>query len=306
MRSVPGGAIEANGVRAAFRAALARFGMRPTGWRATRGRRRTEARIHPLLRTFAEEVQATLVRTCLYACALAVFVLVGMELFARTQGATVAHSAAPDWIDVIKPIPAFALSIPELSSEPQYAIRRHASGGGRQDIIAFGDAAAQEATATVEVYRQGAEADLPGESVPELRLSVPIVQRMIDTKFGLAAIEPFTDRGAQGAQGEQGAQGAQGERSCLRVTHAFDDPRLVIKAQFCNPGLELVDRHMVACALDRLTLISAASDPKLTALFARAELKRNFCGQTSVFLAATPRRTDWIEAVRDPKLRGRQ
>jgi hypothetical protein len=63
---------------------------------------------------------------------------------------------------------------------------------------------------------------------------------------------------------------------------------------------------MVACALDRLTLISAASDPKLTALFARAELKRNFCGQTSVFLAATPRRTDWIEAPRDPKLRGRQ
>jgi hypothetical protein len=25
-----------------------------------------------------------------------------------------------------------------------------------------------------------------------------------------------------------------------------------------------------------------------------------------VFLAATPRRTDWIEAVRDPKLRGHQ
>ncbi len=268
--------------------------MRPTGWRATRGRRRTEAPIHPLLRTFAREVQATLVRACLYACVLAAFVLIGMELFARTQGAMVAQPVAPDWIDVIKPIPAFALGIPELSSQPHYAIRRHASGGGRRDIIAFGDAAAQEATATVEIYRPGAEADQPGESVPELRLSVPVVQRMIDTKFGLAAIEPFTDRDAQG------------ERACLRVTRAFDDPRLVIKAQFCNPGLELVDRHMVACALDRLTLISAASDPKLTALFARAELKRNFCGQNSVFLAATPRRTDWIEAARDPKLRGRR
>jgi hypothetical protein len=253
-----------------------------------------------LLRTFAGEVQATLVRACLYACVLAAFVLVGMELFARTQGATVAQPAAPDWIDVIKPIPAFALSIPELSSEPRYAIRRHTSGGGRRDIITFGDTAAQEATATVEIYRPGAEADQPGESVAELRLSVPVVQRMIDTKFGLAAIEPFTDRGAQGAQG------AQGERACLRVMRAFDDPRLVIKAQFCNPGFELVDRHMVACTLDRLTLISAASDPKLTALFARAELKRNFCGQSSVFLAATPRRTDWIEAARDPKLRGRQ
>ena len=295
MRSVPRGAIEANGVRAAFLAAVARFDMRATGWRATRGRRRTEAPIHPLLRTFAEEVQATLVRVCLYACVLAAFVLIGMELLARIQGAVVAQPVAPEWIDVIKPMPAFALSIPELSSEPHYAIRRHASGGGRKDIIAFGDAAAQEATATVEIYRPGAEADQPGEtSLPELRLSFPVVWRMIDTKFGVAAIEPFTDRGSQG------------ERRCLRVTRAFEDPRLVIAAQFCNPGLELVDRHMAACALDRLTLISAASDAKLTALFARAELRRNFCGQNSVFLAATPKRTDWIEAARDPRLRGRQ
>jgi hypothetical protein len=289
-------AIESNGVRARLRAAVACFDPRPAGWRATRGRRRTEAPIHPLLRTFADEVQATLVRACLYACVLAAFVLTGMELLARTQGTVAARPDAAEWIDVIKPIPAFALSIPELSAEPHYAIRRHADGGGRKDVLTFGDAAAQEATATVEIYRPGAEADRPGEnaSLPELRLSVPVVWRMLETKFGLAAIEPFTDRGSQSARG------------CLRVTRAFEDPRLVIKAQFCNPGPELVDRQMVACALDRLTLISAASDPKLIALFARAELKRNFCGQNSVFVAATPKRLDWIEAARDPKLRGRQ
>jgi hypothetical protein len=295
VRSVLLSAIDSNNVRAGLRAAVTRFDRRRTGWRATRGRRRTEAPIHSLLRTFAGELQATLVRASLYACLLATFVLIGMELAARTRGAAVAQPVAPAWIDVIKPMPAFALSIPELASEPHYAIRRHASGGGRKDIIAFGDAAAQEATATVEIYRPGAEADQPGEtSLPELRLSVPVAWRMIDTKFGLAAIEPFTDRGSQG------------ERRCLRVTRASDDPRLVITAQFCNPGLELVDRHMAACALDRLTLISAASDPKLTALFARAELQRSFYGQNSVFLAATPKRTDWIEAARDPKLRGRQ
>ena len=96
------------------------------------------------------------------------------------------------------------------------------------------------------------------------------------------------------------------DASCLRVTRQFDDPRLAINGQFCNAGLELVDRRMVACALDRLTLLSAGSDPKLGALFARAELKRNFCGQNSVFVAATPKRTDWIEAGPDPKLRGRK
>jgi hypothetical protein len=288
VRSVLHSAIGSNGVRAGLRAAVARF--------ETSRQRRTEAPIHPLLGIFAGEVQATLVRACIYACALAAFVLIGMEFLTRTQGAVVAQPVAPDWIDVIKPMPAFALSIPELGSEPHYAIRRHVSGGGRKDVFTFGDAAAQEATATVEIYRPGAEADQPGESasLPELRLSVPVVGRMIDTKFGLAAIEPVTERGPQG------------ERRCLRVTRAFEDPQLIITAQFCNPGLELVDRHMVACALDRLTLISAASEPKLTALFARAELRRNFCGQNSVFLAAAPKRTDWIEATRDPKLRGRQ
>jgi hypothetical protein len=39
-------------------------------------------------------------------------------------------------------------------------------------------------------------------------------------------------------------------------------------------------------------------------LFARAESRRTFCGQRSVFLAATPKLvTDWIDASRDPKLR---
>jgi hypothetical protein len=283
-------------VRAPFPAAAARFVSRATGCRATRGRRRREA-IHPLLRTFAGELQATLVRLCLYACALVGFGLVGLELFTRTGGAITTQSVAPEWIDVIKPIPAFALRLPEFSAESQYAIRRHASGGGRRDIITLGDAAAQDATAIVEIYRPGAEADQVGASdatVPELRLSIPVVQRLIETKFGPAAVEPFTERGPHG------------DRRCLRVTRGFDDPRLAINAQFCNPGLEMVDRHMVACALDRLTLVSAASDPKLTALFARAELKRSFCGANSVFLAATPKRTDWIEAARDPKLRGRQ
>jgi len=32
-------------------------------------------------------------------------------------------------------------------------------------------------------------------------------------------------------------------------------------------------------------------------------LKRSFCGERRVFLAATPKRTDWIDAARDPKLR---
>jgi len=129
-------------------------------------------------------------------------------------------------------------------------------------------------------------------SIPELRLSGgPAAPKTIETKFGAMLVEPFTDDAPGGA------------RSCLRFARNFDEPRLELSGWFCNAGAELVDRGMIACALDRLSLLAAGSEPKLAALFARAELRRSFCGQRSVFLAATPKRIDWIEAVRDPKLR---
>lgn len=46
---------------------------------------------------------------------------------------------------------------------------------------------------------------------------------------------------------------------------------------------------MDACALDRLTLLSAGSEPKVGALFAEAELHRSFCGEHDPIIAATPK-----------------
>jgi hypothetical protein len=53
----------------------------------------------------------------------------------------------------------------------------------------------------------------------------------------------------------------------------------------------------VACALDRLTMLSAGNDPRLAELFARAELKRAGCSNS----AAAP---DWVTATGEPQLRG--
>ena len=56
---------------------------------------------------------------------------------------------------------------------------------------------------------------------------------------------------------------------------------------FCRRG-EFIERATLACALDRLTLLSAGSEPKVGALFAKAELHRTFCGQRDPILASTP------------------
>ena len=244
-----------------------------------------------LLRMFAAELQATLTRVFVYCAVLGAFGLGIAEFVSRGTNAMPAEP--PEWIEVNKPLPAFAMTIPEFEA-PRYSIWRHASGSGRKDILTFGEPGG--ATAVVEIHRPGVDAaaddsDDITASISELRLSAPVGARTIDTKFGAVLVEVFTDRAPGGM------------RSCLHFARDFMEPRLALTGWFCNGGPELVDRGMLACALDRLSLLAAGTDPKLAALFARAELKRSFCGQNSVFVAATPKRTDWIEAARDPKLR---
>ncbi len=259
------------------------------------------ATTHPLLRMFVGEVHAVMLRVFAYGCALGALGLVVSEFVALPQGSVVASSDPElEWLEVNKPFPAFAMTLPEFE-DTRYAIWRHANGGGRKDIFTFGKPGATGATAVVELYRPGMETDDPGEpedvtaSIPDLRLSGrPILARTIDTKFGAITVEPFTDRAPDG------------DRRCLRFMRSFEEPRLDIGGWFCNAGEELVDRGMIACALDRLTLLAAGGEPKIGTLFARAEQRRTFCGTQSVFVAATPKRHDWIEAARDPRLRGRQ
>jgi hypothetical protein len=235
-------------------------------------------------------------RLTAYGCALAAMGLMVAEVM--TRGSLVTETADTEWIEVNKPFPAFALAMPEFD-ESRYTIWRHADGGGRKDVLTFGDLGSSGATAVIELYRAGSEPEVGDSditaSIGQLRLSTrPALPSTIDTKFGEVAVAPFTDNAPSGA------------RQCLRFSRSFEEPRFELSGWFCSAGEEMVDRGMVACAIDRLSLVAAGSEPKLGTLFARAELKRTFCGQQSVFVAATPKRNDWIEAARDPRLRGRK
>ncbi len=165
-----------------------------------------------------------------------------------------------------------------------YAIRRHADGGGRKDVLTLGGPDSAAPYLRVEIYRAGNEIhrfpDPKAEIIASAGALGPVeVQRAekpLTSKFGELTIVTFaTSKGTP--------------RHCLGFARTYRDPRLQISGWFCQGGVELIEQSTLACALDRLTLLSAGSDPKIGALFAQAELTRSYCGQRDPILAATPK-----------------
>ena len=241
--------------------------------------------MHPALHSWREELPATLVRLLAYVGGLAVLSTVAAQVF---QSPPVMSAITPihhsPWIEIERPFPAFALSIPEAADVPShYAIRRHAQGGGRKVILELGEPDGQAPYLQVEIYRPGSETRRFAEPQAELAANAAALgpigvrhEEPLTSKFGPLAIVAFeTSTGAA--------------RHCLGFVRAYDDPLLQLSGWFCQGGALSIERSTLACALDRLSLLSAGSEPKVGGLFAQAELNRSFCGQRSPLLAPTPK-----------------
>ena len=97
--------------------------------------------MHPALHSWREELPAHFVRLMAYVGGLAVLSIAAAQFF---QSPPVKSAIAPvhrsHWIEIERPFPAFALAIPEAAGQPDsYAIRRHAEGNGRKDILGLGE-----------------------------------------------------------------------------------------------------------------------------------------------------------------------
>jgi hypothetical protein len=190
----------------------------------------------------------------------------------------------PEWIEIERPFPAFMLSIPEAADVPAgYAIRRHVEGGGRKDILTRGEPDSAAPYFRVEIYRPGSEVDdftAPLDTIAASAAALGPVQisrddEPLDSKFGMVVIINF-------------ATSIGTPRQCVAFVRAYSDPRLQLSGWFCQGGAA-IERVTLACALDRLTLLAAGSEPKTGALFAQAELNRSYCGQHNSLLAPTPK-----------------
>ena len=239
--------------------------------------------------TVPGDIRATIVRILAYMGALAILAIAAASFFQAPEGVAAVEQPAPqpEWVNVERPHPAFDLQMPELGDgAADYAILHRLADGARKDVLAFGAPAAPGPYATVEIFRPGTASarfiDAPSEIAARI-VAFSITDDVkpageIDSKFGAVPLVDF----AIAVNGRQ--------RRCLGFALPFDQPPMQISGWYCSPGEEAVDRTTLACALDRLTILSAGGDSDLAGLFANAELKRTFCGARSPILAATPER----------------
>ena len=232
-----------------------------------------------------DEASATLIRLAAYLGGLALLAIGAAAVFQSPDILlSVAPPSRPEWIEVERPFPAFALAIPEAAGQPaRYAIRRNTEGGGRKDILGLGDSDGPGPYLHVEIYRPGSEVRRFGDAQEEITDQAaglePVRTHFSDerlaSKFGPLDIVTF-----------DAIKGTP--RRCLAFLRNFDEPALRLSGWFCQSS-NLIPRTTLACALDRLTLLSAGSEPKIGALFAKAELNRSFCGQRDPIIASTPK-----------------
>jgi hypothetical protein len=254
--------------------------------------------LHPSAPTLTREIRATAVRLLAYICGLAALSVLAAEVF-KTAPVVAANEPAPrpEWVTIERPSPAFEANLPELSEEGRYIIKRHVRGGGRKDIISFGEPGHSKRYVVLEIYRPGAELSDFADPVSEIaaradalapadavRVSFPM-----ETKFGKIATVDF-------AAGRDGGQ-------CVGFVRNFNAPRLQIAGLSCNMDT-IVDRSALSCILDRLTLLSSGSDAKVAGIFARAEVNRKFCGQRDPLMYATPKMPGSNASAVSLKLRG--
>lgn len=238
------------------------------------------------------DIRATIVRVLAYMGGLAILAIGAASLVRAPVGeAAVRPAPLREWISVERPHPAFDLQMPELAADGfSYKILRRNADGARKDVLSFGEPAGGGPYVMVEIYRPGAASerfiDAPSEIAARI-VDFTVIDDVkpageIDSKFGAVPLVDF----AIAVPGTHNGM----QRRCLGFARPFDDPALQIAGWYCSANEAVVHRATLACALDRLTSLSAGGDPKLARLFARAELKRTFCGERNPILAATPER----------------
>lgn len=250
----------------------------------------TPTQIHLALANFADEVVGTLARLFAYVGVLALFAIVGLAALGQLPNLRDDEPASKlGWSVADRSRQAFAVSLRDSSEKTaSYTILRHPEGG-RRDVMRW-IGAADKPVAELDIYREGGEFDVARPAAADLSVQMglgadaPLEQAgLIDSKFGPVVL--FRPIGT-----------AKGAQACLGYLKRTEEPALQISGFSCQGDNLPARRAAIACTLNRLTLLTSGSDPKLAEMFAHAELKRWGCDAAGS--------SDWLLGAANAQLRG--
>lgn len=197
--------------------------------------------------------------------------------------------AAPtaDWSESTPGTPTLSLDLAEfIDGTPRHIVRRHKQGGGRRDLIVWDQASERTPAFALEIYRRGTEAQaanpLAAIASRFAAQSGPAETIMLQSKFGAFTLSRGREPGERG-------------RLCVGFVRPADEASPRIAGLYCDRVTQTKAVEAVACALDRLSLVSAGGDGKLAGLFARAQLRQSTCAPGRMPAASIVQRDAWIE-----------
>lgn len=252
--------------------------------------------VHPALLRFADEARGVLTRLFAYVGSLAIIAMVGLAAWNEIQVAEAVEPAArASWAPAARSYPAFAVGQFDFPGKTEaYEIFRH-PGGGRKDVIRWTVAQAEKPIAEIELYRPGAELSQAGPPAAEIAARMDSDEMreiagegIVDSKFGPVTLLGFADRPNDG-------------KRCLGFMKNLEGANLRISGWSCQGETLPARRSAIRCILNRLGLLTAGNDPKLSDIFARAELKGGTCVAPGT---STVTSADWVTGAQNPRLRG--
>lgn len=207
------------------------------------------------------------------------------------------------WLDVNRPMARFDVVAADFERLPlTYRARRHAEGGGRQDVLTYGAIGGGTPFLQIALYRVGGEAAPLGhagadiaEAVSEAGFTAALVgpSASFSTSFGPVDASEVRPTGATAAPPCLGFRGAPDGGATLRFAGVM-----------CPPEGRAASRDTLACVIDRVDLLAAADDPQLQEVFVGAERSRKIACEPKLAaeIPQTPR--GWLFPGEKPPLRG--
>ncbi len=194
--------------------------------------------------------------------------------------ASKAPPAAPRdaWIEIAKPYRLYELAAPPLAHEKHaYSARRHATGGGREDVLTFGQFAIDKNGPFVRlsVYRHGSE------KIEDTPFFVEMARRAAPLGLSVSAVRQEPDQATRFGDLETAAltlsENEFSRDRCRGFRLVQAQPGLTIAGLACAAENESMSAQDVACLLNRLDLLAAGSDRPLRDFFGAAK-SRNIRG----------------------------